>query len=299
MKMKKAVPFAMSALLVGGALTPAAVFANEGGNSEEMQVKPSFVQVEGTIESVEVGEQSTLYSIKDGEETNVLAVMKETLVFDNTGKQVELKKGDKIVAYTNADKPMIMIYPPQYTPDVVIVETEKTGFAAVEAFDEDLLSKHLSLKLNVDEKTVLSSVSGKEVTAADLPEKDLLVFYTMTTRSIPAQTTPEKVVVLDGNADDSDSEKNSVIEEMIAADHHMVNGVKMVPLRALAVELGYKVESTGKGAIISKDARSYTITRGEKAYGYNKSLRQFDVAPDLLERWKTYVPVELIEDMMQ
>ncbi|MGE7544640.1 stalk domain-containing protein [Sporosarcina newyorkensis] len=299
MKMKKAVPFAMSALLVGGALTPAAVFANEGGNSEEMQVKPSFVQVEGTIESVEVGEQSTLYSLKDGEETNVLAVMKETLVFDNTGKQVELKKGDKIVAYTNADKPMIMIYPPQYSPDVVIVETEKTGFVAVEAFDEDLLSKHLSLKLNVDEKTVLSSVSGKEVTAADLPEKDLLVFYTMTTRSIPAQTTPEKVVVLDGNADDSDSEKNSVIEEMIAADHHMVNGVKMVPLRALAVELGYKVESTGKGAIISKDARSYTITRGEKAYGYNKSLRQFDVAPDLLERWKTYVPVELIEDMMQ
>ncbi|MEK4023157.1 stalk domain-containing protein [Sporosarcina sp. FSL W7-1283] len=299
MKMKKAVPFAMSALLVGGALTPAAVFANEGGNSEEMQVKPSFVQVEGTIESVEVGEQSTLYSIKDGEETNVLAVMKETLVFDNTGKQVELKKGDKIVAYTNADKPMIMIYPPQYSPDVVIVDTEKTGFVAVEAFDEDLLSKHLSLKLNVDEKTVLSSVSGKEVTAADLPEKDLLVFYTMTTRSIPAQTTPEKVVVLDGNADDSDSEKNSIIEEMIAADHHMVNGVKMVPLRALAVELGYKVESTGKGAIISKDARSYTITRGEKAYGYNKSLRQFDVAPDLLERWKTYVPVELIEDMMQ
>lgn len=299
MKMKKAVPFAMSALLVGGALTPAAVFANEGGNSEEMQVKPSFVQVEGTIESVEVGEQSTLYSIKDGEETNVLAVMKETLVFDNTGKQVELKKGDKIVAYTNADKPMIMIYPPQYSPDVVIVETEKAGFVAVEAFDEDLLSKHLSLKLNVDEKTVLSSVSGKEVTAADLPEKDLLVFYTMTTRSIPAQTTPEKVVVLDGNADDSDSETNSIIEEMIAADHHMVNGVKMVPLRALAEELGYQVESTGKGAIISKDARSYTITRGEKAYGYNKSLRQFDVAPDLLERWKTYVPVELIEDMMQ
>ncbi|WP_153733417.1 stalk domain-containing protein [Sporosarcina obsidiansis] len=299
MKMKKAVPFTMSALLLSSAIVPAAVFANEGEQSEEKQVKPSFVQVGGTIEGVESLDHATLYSIKNGEETNVLAVTKDTLIFDNTGKQVELKKGDKVVGYTDADKPMIMIYPPQYSPDVVIVETEKMGSVAVGNFDEELLNKDLKLQLHVDEKTDLSSVSGKNVKVEDLADKDLLVFYTVTTRSIPAQTTPEKVVVLDGNIGDTDSGTNSVIEDMIAADHHMVNGVKMVPLRALAEELGYTVKTTGKGAIVSKEAKSFTITRGEKKYGYNKSIRQFEVAPDLLEPNKTYVSVELIAELME
>ncbi|WP_301108759.1 stalk domain-containing protein [Sporosarcina sp.] len=297
MKMNKIVPFAMSALLVGGAALPAGVFAKGGENTEEMQVKPSFVQVGGTIEEVEKVDYATLYTIKNGEEINVLAVTKEALVFDNTGKQVELKKGDKVTGYTDADKPMIMIYPPQYTVDAVIVETEKTGSVAVGTFDKELVDSNLKLQLNVGEDTDLSSVSGKQVKAADLAEKDLLVFYTMTTRSIPAQTTPEKIIVLDGKATDPGT--NSAVDKIIAADHKMVDGVMMVPLRLIAEELGYQVKTTGKGAILSKDAKSFTITRGEKKYGYNKSLRQFEVAPDLLETNKTYVPTSFVDDLME
>lgn len=299
MKMNKLTPFAMSALLVGGTVVPAAVFADEGVKEEEMQLKPSFIQVSGTIEEVEKVDHATLYTIKSGEEINVFAVTKDALLFDNTGKTVELKKGDKVTGYTDAEKPMIMIYPPQYTVDVVIVETENASSVAVGTFDEELLDANLKLQLNIGEDTDLSSVSGKEVKAADLADKDLLVFYTMTTRSIPAQTTPHKVVVLDGTAADEDSGTNSAIDEIIAADHKMVNDVKMVPLRLIAEELGYQVKTTGKGAIVSKDAKSFTITRGEKKYGYNKSLRQFEAAPDLLETNKTYVPVSFVDDLME
>ena len=38
----------------------------------------------------------------------------------------------------------------------------------------------------------------------------------------------------------------------------------MVPLRLIAEKLGFKVEVTPKGAIVSKGALSYTITRGQK-----------------------------------
>ncbi|BAQ10865.1 hypothetical protein OXB_2394 [Bacillus sp. OxB-1] len=96
-----------------------------------------------------------------------------------------------------------------------------------------------------------------------------------------------------------EEETDSVIETIIASDSYEVEGTKMVPLRLLAEELGYKVESTGNGAILSKGALSYTITRGEKAYGYNKALRYFDVAPALLEPSKTYVPMEFIEQLMK
>ncbi|PIC88273.1 copper amine oxidase [Sporosarcina sp. P21c] len=295
MKLNKFVPFAMSTLLIGGVAVPEAVSAKEEVKAEVTSDEKAFVKVEGTIEGIEKNEEFILYTIKGKEESSALAINKETLIFDNTGKKVELKKGDKVSAYTHADKPMIMIYPPQYTPDVVIVEKDKENTAVVGIFDDEMVDSYLKLQLNIGDSTDISSISGNKVKADDLKGKDLLVFYKETTRSIPAQTTPEKVVVLDGNTVDEDA----TVEQIIEDDHYMVDGVKMVPLRLLAEKLGYVVDSTGNGAIISKGAPSYTITRGQKEYGYNKSLLKFEVAPELLEPKKTYVPVELIDELME
>ncbi|MBD7984542.1 copper amine oxidase N-terminal domain-containing protein [Sporosarcina sp. Sa2YVA2] len=317
MKKNKAMPFAMSALLVGSALTPAIVFAQDDVKENEKEMTPSFIKTEGTIDSVEKRENSTFYTITYEDKPAAFFVTKNTLVFDNSGNKVDLAKGDKVTIYTDADNPMLAIYPPQYNPEVVIVEKDDKGSVAVGTFDEELFSEELSLKLNVGEKTELSSVSGKEVKMDDLKGKDLLVFYTITTRSIPAQTPPEKIVVLDGAMDEVEPtpepekpevtpepetpETDAAVDAIIAANHKMVNGVKMVPLRAIAEELGYKVKSTGNGAIVSKEgeARSFTITRGEKKYGYNKALRQFEEAPALLEKWTTYVPVSFVDDLME
>ncbi|PIC86974.1 copper amine oxidase [Sporosarcina sp. P20a] len=295
MKLNKIVPFAMSALLIGGVAVPEAVSAKEEVKAEVTSDEKAFVKVEGTINGTEKNDELTLYTIKWKEESFVLAITKETLIFDNTGKKVELKKGDKVSAYTHADKPMIMIYPPQYTPDAVIVEKDEANAAVVGIFGDELVDPYLKLQLNVDDSTDISSASGNKVNADDLKGKDLLVFYKETTRSIPAQTSPEKVVILDVNTVDEDA----TVEQIIEDDHYMVDGVKMVPLRLLAEKLGYVVDSTGVGAVVSKGAPSYTITRGQKEYGYNKSLMKFEAAPELLEPKKTYVPVEFIEEMMK
>lgn len=199
---------------------------------------------------------------------------------------------------------MLMIYPPQYNPEVIIVESKEMGSVTVDFFNKDLVNTDNSLKLNVGEETVVQSQSGKEVSAKDLAEQHLLVFYTITTRSIPAQTPPTKVIVLDATTEEQgevgeETSSNSAVQEIIKNDFYDINGTTMVPLRLIAEELGFKVESTGTGAIISKGALSYTITRGEKAYGYNKALRHFEVAPALLEPTKTYVPVEFFEELMQ
>lgn len=313
MKMKKVIPFAMTALLVGGVAVSPTALANSGEatvindvqNTEE-QVQPTFIKITGTIENVEVRDNATYYTTKEGENTNVFVVNKDTLIFDNTGKEVKLQKGDKVTAYNYANKPMLMIYPPQYNPEVVILETEVMGSVAVGTFDKDLLNEEYSLKLNVGEETDVSSASGKEVTVADLPEQNLLVFYTITTMSIPAQTPPSKVIVLDNVAQEETEQPSTkvdpaeeAVQKIIESDFHEVEGTKMVPLRLIAEELGYRVESTGKGAIVSKGALSFTITRGEKMYGYNKALRQFDVAPALLEQSKTYVSVTFVEELLK
>ena len=116
--------------------------------------------------------------------------------------------------------------------------------------------------------------------------------------SIPAQTPPSKVVVLDtivqepGEVDPS----KAAVQEIINKDFYEVEGTKMVPLRLIAEELGFKVESTGNGAIISKGALSYTITREQKEYGYNKALRYFKVAPALLEPTKHMYQLNLLKN---
>lgn len=310
MKMTKVVPFAMSALLIGGAVVAPTASANEGeavvtnatdNNEQNSQVQPIFIKVAGTIENVEKREDSTYYTVKEDENTNVFVVNDDTLVFDNTGKEIKLQKGDKVTAYTYANKPMLMIYPPQYNPEVIIVETKEMGTVDVDFFNKDLVNTDNTLKLNIGKETELLSLSGKKVKAEDLAEQHLLVFYTIATMSIPAQTPPSKVVVLDtiaqepGEVDPS----KAAVQEIIDKDFYEVEGTKMVPLRLIAEELGFKVESTGKGAIISKGALSYTITRGQKEYGYNKALRHFEVAPALLEPTKTYVPVEFVEELMK
>lgn len=317
MKMKKVLPFAMSALLIGSvSVTPTAlakegeVTVTNGAQEQDAQVQPTFIKINGTIESIEVRDHATYYTTKDGENTNIFAVNKDTLIFDNTGKEVELKKGDKVTAYNEANKPMILIYPPQYSPEVIIVETEATSSVAVGAFDKDLLSEEYSLKLNVSEETKIFTASGEKGKVADLAEQQLLVFYTITTMSIPAQTPPTKVIILDNVAQESAEVELTAelsaevdptpeaIQKIIANDFHEVEGTKMVPLRMIAEELGYKVQSITNGAIVSKGAVSFTISRGEKLYGYNKALRQFDVAPALLEPSKTYVPVSFVEELI-
>ena len=298
MKMSKITPFALSALLMGSVAAPGATFAKEEVKTEVKSEEATFILVNGTIDSVEKSDDSTQYTIKGKEESPVLTVTDSTLVFDNTGKEVELKKGDKVSAYTNANKPMILIYPPQYTPDAVIVEKGNDSTAVVGTFDDELTDLQLKLQLNVEDSTDISSVSGDKLKAEDLKGQNLVVFYTSSTKSIPAQTTPEKVIVLDGEAA-NEVDQDATVEQIIENDHYMVDGVKMVPLRLLAEKLGYVVDSTGTGAIVSKGAPSYTITRGQKEYGYNKSLMQFEAEPELLEPKKTYVPVGLIEEMMK
>ena len=306
MNMKKFAPAAMTALLFGSVVIPVAS-ANESPTEAEQQVPQIqidpvhiFNTTYGTIEKVHSSEKITYFTVKDGDQTNILEISKDTLVFDNTGKKVELKEGDKIVAYTFANKPQKLIYPPQFNPDVVIVETKEAGFVEVDYFFENLTNTYDMLKLSIGENTQLLNAKGEKVAAKDLAEKNLVVFYTASTKSIPAQTTPSKVIVLDDESENTtENAVEAEIAEIIATDCYEVDGTKMVPLRLIAEKLGYTVESTGKGAIVSKGNLSYTITRGEKMFGYNKALRPLNAAPAVLEANKTYVPVDFVKEYLK
>lgn len=272
--------------------------------SEEAPVEvPNFIQIEGVIGEI-TKEPSGLsfVSVKTEGEPFYFYFDDKTVILNNVGEEITLKEGMQFTAYVDSSKPMIMIYPPRYSPEVVIVQTEEAGTVQYDQFDKDFLNKNKDLIIHVNEETEITNLSGTKLSKDAIVDEDVVIFYDIVLESYPAQTSPSKVIVLKYDEEESnppaENPELSNVEKaykIAEEDFYVVNDVKMIPLRLVAEQLGYKVDSNGKGAIVSKGALSYTITRGTKSYGYNKAIQYFEEEPALLEKGKTYVPYEFLE----
>ncbi|TQR16389.1 stalk domain-containing protein [Psychrobacillus soli] len=258
-------------------------FMKSSGKIKEVASKDGKVTL--TVETEEKEPQTTIFTINN-----------ETLAFNSgTTKAVQkesFQKGQRIDAYYDKNKPMILIYPAQITPELVIVhDEEKMGSVKVSKFDDEFLSLDKELKLNIGEETILVNEKGEELEQADLKGKELVVFYTITTMSIPAQTPPSKIVAI-SNLSPEMTEVQTIIEE----DHFVQNGTKMIPLAKVAEQLDYEVLTYSKrlGTYLKKGNSSLLITVGDKTYSYNRSLRQFTEKP-VLKNDKTYVSEDILE----
>jgi hypothetical protein len=107
---------------------------------------------------------------------------------------VMLQTGDEVIGFYDADAPAILIYPPQY-PAIVMARRSAFSDIKVDYFDDQLISSDGQLKLNIAPLTLVILENG-QVFTGDLRNRLLTVVYGATTRSIPAQTTPLKVVVM-------------------------------------------------------------------------------------------------------
>lgn len=105
-----------------------------------------------------------------------------------------VKKGDTVTGYYDANAPAILIYPPQY-PAVVMARVSQSQNVAVDHFDSRLVSSDGMLMLNVSPLTQIVLENDQTFTGS-LKERDLIVIYGASTRSIPAQTTPYKIIVM-------------------------------------------------------------------------------------------------------
>lgn len=139
-----------------------------------------------------------------------IVISEKTALFDDNGNKItesDIKDGTLVTLFMHASEPMTMQLPPQYRPNVIIAQTENGGFAKTEVFSNELVSADNTLALNLGENTVIETQNGDKATADDIKGMHLAVFYTASTRSIPAQTTPDKVVILDKSFEGVDSEQ--------------------------------------------------------------------------------------------
>lgn len=102
--------------------------------------------------------------------------------------------GDMVVGFYDANAPVPLIYPPQYRA-IVISRLVLGQNVKVDYFNEQLVSSDGTLKLNIAPFTQIILENNQAFTA-NLANRNLIVVYGPTTRSIPAQTTPYKIIVL-------------------------------------------------------------------------------------------------------
>jgi len=102
--------------------------------------------------------------------------------------------GDKVTGYYDGLAPVPAIYPPQYRALIMVKHTQGEN-VKVDFFDEELISKDGSLKLNLAMCTQMV-LTNDQPFSRNPGNRNLIVIYGPSTKSIPAQTTPYKIIVL-------------------------------------------------------------------------------------------------------
>lgn len=268
------------------------------------QVKQSYYNsFTGTIKEItdfKAIEGSKFVSLEneEGMVANII-ISKDTYILNN----LKLAAGSEITGYYDANAPMIMIYPPQYNAEVVVV-SDKDQNVKVDRFDKDLISFDQSLKLNISKETEIVLQDGKAF-EGDIAGRKLVVVYGASTRSIPAQTNPTKIVVLFEKADIEGIKSDVSTMDMIVngkkieAPAAYVNekGTVMVPLRAMAEALGFDVSWDGELQSV-RIGKGISLTIGKDNYIYMKTMPiQLGAAPEVTNE-KTYVPLSFFKEVI-
>ena len=153
---------------------------------------PTLTPVSGTILNISPVSReccSQLISLRTSDGVINLMVTTDTYVMDCA----RLRAGMRVTGFYNPNAPVPLIFPPQYRAEI-IVAIFPNDQVMLDYFDPNLLASNGSLKLNLDNQTNVLTPNGQRY-SCNPGGNTLLVLYRATTRSIPPQTTPRKIIV--------------------------------------------------------------------------------------------------------
>ena len=156
----------------------------------------SFTGVISKIENIGIGMDgkescNLLMSVENAKGRIINFVILPTTYFVN--HQMMLA-GEKVTGFYDGNAPAPFIYPPQLIA-IVMAGARQGQTVKVDRFNRYLLSSDGTLKLNIAQETLIVLENGQLFTR-DPGNRDLIVVYGPTTRSIPAQTTPYEIIVM-------------------------------------------------------------------------------------------------------
>lgn len=302
---------------------------------------PSYIEATVTVTAIDEEKIETVLEGQDKEnKENIVnfTILDTTAVFgkangDKKSLKDDVKVGDTITVFSNSYAPAPLILPPTYQADVIMVDDAKEidsgRFVNADTYvaeDDMLVNAANTLALNISDTTEIVDKEGQKVDQKDLDKKDLLVIYSITTRSIPAQTTPIKVVVLGENEMALAQIEASKAAASVTAPKTLevkggetieisVDGVPvvftdakpfidsnsrtLVPIRAISEMLSAEVnwDDTTKTAMILQDNKLVTIKIGSDVMTVNGNEVKMDTQAVISES-RTYIPIRFAAEAL-
>ena len=294
--------------------------------SVDVTVVKTDIDVDGIIKT------TTDVNNKDDQNNTVnLKITDDTLVYDNLGNKKalsDLTDGSKISVFTGSYEPTPLILPVQYTANVIIINGDKEGNVNVDTYladEEGYTNAANNLNIAAADDTKIVDKDEKEY-KGDLDKNDLIVFYGASTKSIPAQTTPTKVVVLGENEfalKQIEAAKNAtpaptaapevteapqvsyaglvnvVIGDKNVSDVYAKDNTTMVPLREVAEAAGFTVTWDAENRAVILNDGVYSLKIGENSYVKGKMMPlTLSAAPEIVNDL-TYVPAEFFAEVTE
>ncbi|MGN0401183.1 MAG: hypothetical protein ACI4HQ_02830 [Acetatifactor sp.] len=108
-----------------------------------------------------------------------------------------LSVGMNCTFWYDVQAPVPLIFPPQYNA-VVAAQNKNGRMIDVSYYDENMVNAEQTLQLHMDGSVEVRTTNNQYFQGSPM-NHNLVVFYENSTRSIPAQTTPRKIVVLCDN----------------------------------------------------------------------------------------------------
>lgn len=152
----------------------------------------NYVAITGTILSLSRGTDccSQIMTIRSSTGIVNFVLSPETTVVESR----RLRVGMRVSAFYDASLPVPLIYPPQYRAQLVTL-VGRDEQAIIQFFDNSLTASDQSLRLNLSRSTPVETLNGQSF-PCNPRNQYLLVYFSATTRSIPPQTTPRRIIVL-------------------------------------------------------------------------------------------------------
>jgi len=161
---------------------------------------PHYFSVTGNVVSVEKIEGLIHVTIDDTDGNPAVLVLGEETVFPFSD---EIKEGDEVTGWYQTDRPMIMIWPPQYNISVLAAGAPEGANIRVDRFhawvdntEGFLLSQDEMFAFRTDENTEIILANGDSFPADEIEGRRIVVIYGISTRSIPEMATADKLIVL-------------------------------------------------------------------------------------------------------
>lgn len=161
-----------------------------------------IIRKKATVSSVVVDHDDKLVTIKfDDNQTEVLLITELVRIYDTANfaklDVSEIEVGSIVSIYHRENTPMMMSMPPKYVPELIVVNNNEDFMShKFMYFDQQLISADSEIQISDDFLRLVESIEYRPLIKELLVDQELLVFYQKSTKSLPAQVYPEKIIIL-------------------------------------------------------------------------------------------------------